>query len=79
MDPKRFAGVLATYRSDLTDGQIDVLMECARSLPTWDWEGFVDLVLLTQTLARPDVRPRDLSERTHTPRLRPYVHLLVSL
>jgi len=79
MDPKEFAGVLDTYRKDLSSKQYEVLMTCARALPPWDWEGIVELVLLAQTLARPDTRRSDLTARTRTLRTRPFAHLLVTL
>jgi len=72
-------GVLHAYRKELSTRQIEVLLACTRALPPGDWEGIVELVLLTQTLARPDTRRSDLQARMHALRTRPVSHLLVFL
>jgi hypothetical protein len=79
MDVPQFARFLALYRNDLTRHQTDVLMASASSLIPSDWEGFVGLVLIVQTLADPNARRRELLERTSALRTRQCADLLVSL
>lgn len=76
---RQFQVFLASYRRDLSTTQEHLLMACVQVLHPNDRESFVQLVMLTQTLADPNARRSEMNDRLKALQQSPCAPLLSAL